>query len=761
MGLEKTFHHRRLFVRWFTPFGRSPACAPAALADRPLPVRRLTAHRLLLTAHRAPLTAHRSLLTDTSGIALVMVLGVLSLMVILAVAFSISMRTARMAAGNYAELVRARHLAQVGLVRAMDDICCAMGTNLSHPNAAVYPPWQVMNASSGSNLDTEYDTLLQGSTTNFIPRALLAEARALGNRWLEIWATNAIDVAGSNVPERRLMGRVGYLILNCSGLLDANFAGGAERGYGTNAAEIAVTNLPEIGAATGSDQWLQWRQQDVRYETVEELQGLAGNSTPSNFFIYSYFPAGWWDGATTNYQVNLAGTEGDMPEGSDRWRAITNAFCQAGFSPSEACVLHRNLIDYLDADSVPLNLLSTCVEAVPMINEVVFSSRVDVVVYDESATGKTYAVGGAVYAECWYPFVTDSKVLSFGLNLDALFTGTRDVVPQNISLPAPPGSPLARSWRVITNIAPSNVFVRTNLFAPAITNVATIALDVDWNGQPVDRCPPIVLTNVVQGIAGAGSHSAWTAFECLDPRFNAYVENVNLWRRTNSETLGRTNTWTLACLATNVGGDTNSDMYVANAQLRSVAELGYLVYSSNSPWHTVKLYGPDLHRVLDVFAIGPNDSDTYVTSSRRGLVNPNSKQTNALAAVFVDMPVDEYPGGPSNRLSLAQARIVAAALAAGGPYTNLADIGRGLANLNFAAVGATNEFLRESLLRNAAGLLGARQNVFAIVIEAQAASLGGTYVRYHNMAHQRAVAIVWRDPFSGEFFLRSFLWLND
>ncbi|MDD4352644.1 MAG: pilus assembly PilX N-terminal domain-containing protein, partial [Candidatus Gracilibacteria bacterium] len=57
-----------------------------------------------------------------SGIALVMVLGILSVMLILAVAFAIAMRTERMAAGNYADSVRARQLVHVGIARAMADI---------------------------------------------------------------------------------------------------------------------------------------------------------------------------------------------------------------------------------------------------------------------------------------------------------------------------------------------------------------------------------------------------------------------------------------------------------------------------------------------------------------------------------------------------------------------------------------------------------------------------------------------------------------
>ncbi|MEI7782108.1 MAG: S8 family serine peptidase, partial [Planctomycetota bacterium] len=44
-------------------------------------------------------------------------------------AFAIAMRTERVAAGNYADSVRARQLVQVGLARAMNDLAVKLGTN--------------------------------------------------------------------------------------------------------------------------------------------------------------------------------------------------------------------------------------------------------------------------------------------------------------------------------------------------------------------------------------------------------------------------------------------------------------------------------------------------------------------------------------------------------------------------------------------------------------------------------------------------------
>ena len=60
--------------------------------------------------------------SSRSGIALVIVLGFLVAMAMLAVGFSIYMRTERLAGKGYLDAVRARHFVDVALARAMDDV---------------------------------------------------------------------------------------------------------------------------------------------------------------------------------------------------------------------------------------------------------------------------------------------------------------------------------------------------------------------------------------------------------------------------------------------------------------------------------------------------------------------------------------------------------------------------------------------------------------------------------------------------------------
>jgi len=102
------------------------------------------------------------------------------------------------------------------------------------------------------------------------------------------------------------------------------------------------------------------------------------------------------------------------------------------------------------------------------------------------------------------------------------------------------------------------------------------------------------------------------------------------------------------------------------------------------------------------------------------------------------------------------ARTFATEIFAGGICTNLSDIGLHLGMGSFP--GATTELEREAYFRNSINLLNVRQNLFTIIIEAQVAS-GGNIPR--NPVRQRAVALVWRDPYTGEMFVRSIKWLRD
>ena len=97
-----------------------------------------------------------------------------------------------------------------------------------------------------------------------------------------------------------------------------------------------------------------------------------------------------------------------------------------------------------------------------------------------------------------------------------------------------------------------------------------------------------------------------------------------------------------------------------------------------------------------------------------------------------------------------------------GPYTNLSDLCRLDWDTPFAAPAfagvVTNELQREAFIRNTAGLFNTRGQVYTVLIEAHVASSGNIPKK---PSRQRAVAVVWRDAWTGEMIVRYLKWLPD
>ena len=232
--------------------------------------------------------------------------------------------------------------------------------------------------------------------------------------------------------------------------------------------------------------------------------------------------------------------------------------------------------------------------------------------------------------------------------------------------------------------------------------------------------------------------------------------------------------------------------YAKGAPLESVGELGYLPIGR---WMTINLYphghnsipvnsdnSPLLppcgfHPVLDYFTVRPPNS------IGRGLVNLGGQNTNVQACVFDQMPLDEWNGpGAAKKLEVDDARGFGHWLAAHcGSVTNLSDLGKfwsgadaqplgeqdGLANnLSYPASILANrindslgigEFEREAVIRNAVQLYTMRQQIYTIIVRADAMSFeygmsdqnSVTANALNNgsvLSSAQAVFQVWRDP---------------
>ena len=235
-------------------------------------------------------------------------------------------------------------------------------------------------------------------------------------------------------------------------------------------------------------------------------------------------------------------------------------------------------------------------------------------------------------------------------------------------------------------------------------------------------------------------------------------------------------------------------MYVRNGPMQSVAELGFI--PTGSPWTTIDLFSPQGRELLAKFRTTNITAGTKIYTN--GLINPNTLFTDVLIAAFRDAPIEAYPDDP---LPLRVDADMAGDIAAG-MYeisTNAALSGSNVfdspavwvTTRAFAVHGTlstspypTNNYTgldnnqKESIIRNSYRLFNPNQQLFTIVVIAQAINDQpdgmGKYGTYGNedtiVGEKRAVALVWRDPFpdpppggSGrhEMFVRTFKYLDE
>lgn len=229
-------------------------------------------------------------------------------------------------------------------------------------------------------------------------------------------------------------------------------------------------------------------------------------------------------------------------------------------------------------------------------------------------------------------------------------------------------------------------------------------------------------------------------------------------------------------------------MYLANAPIESPGELGYLLLG---PWETIKLYDhwPDgngvprdngYHKVLDYFEVRDPAAEPM------GKVNINSASEDVLSMLFLNMPLrSEQKRGSQDSVKLAitqmyQPQILGQKLrqeldhkvtTTGLPISKLSDLAYIYARLNIppalnpinplvlrtgsAIEGAkyTGEFEREAVIRNVANLLTTKQQLFTIVLRADAFTtrFGSDKLADGTVLSSiTAIAQVFRDPVATE-----------
>ena len=732
------------------------------------------------------------------GIALIIVLGLMSVLIIMAVAFTVSMRTERLAARSFADETRSKEMVRVALARAM----LKVQTDLTASKLAA-PNWLegCLYSTGGSNLCPD---LLSGMASNHVPRALWPAVAASSGSWRWIAVTDPTDV-------NRTCGQCAWLAIDCTGLLDGNrgldFAPWfLPRGEGTNYTELCLTNafLTELADGLKPLNLMAGRKGTARAppwgraETLPDLLacGLYGYGSLNpfvgnkilNFCSYSCFPTGYCDAALNAvrsiYVGNLGVIQAQKADIAAAFAAMPN-----GPVGADATMAADNMADYLDIDLVPSDDgKGFCTEPVPMIDEICVNSKLT------TAAGK-FSVTVELEVKLWYPFVGPALADSVVVAAPVSLAGT------GWSALADPAAPytVAGPWQ---RGASEYQVAKFSFKATATSNLPPTSLTigeitVSDGGKVVDRVAPTGGSGLLiwgDYFSTANNVQMYNDWQVDDPRIN-YEWNLknaaaftptdpsaqawHLVGTAKSMTHPATLTPPLSALTSQNAGtrkpSERTEMYVRNRDvLPTVGELGYLLYRKDRPWQTISLLGSNALPVLDRF--------TVLTNAAHGVVSINSFNTNVLASAFFGLPMERYPGQPgAPTLGLVDARKVAALIVAKMPangYANLSDLK--LIDIGTPLVPATlsSQFVdtsvpgndapgmdamtRESFIRTTASLLGVRQNLFTLILAGQALSDNGAEV----VGEQRAVALVWRDPYkdaSGKnrMFVRFLKWLED
>ncbi len=697
-----------------------------------------------------------------SGMALIVVLGFVAVLAVLAISLIITMRVERLATNSFAETVRARQLIHVALARAMNAIDADMvGRD------ALYPG-DVYTLTTGPGLitnlfpDLESRLYVPAGLTNALPSSLrLADV-----------------TAGTTV-----IGRVGYVAVDMSGLIDVNLAGKLQRQRGNDGREIQLSpslhseirNLGNL-LARRSNEWRRVESPAELYYLGASTATLFTNTPIRNFAPFSQFGPDF--NPLGQPKVSLAGDADALLARRDE---IVAALVACNVPNPE--MVFTNLLDYVDTDSIPRDLESFATEAVPMINEVIFSNAVA-----RTISGGTTETIHRVYmtVETWFPFGDRSFPAATLVAESSPIINVINALPTELAID--PITDLLTTGPRPVAAHPPNSFQQTTFIwekrtnAPIAQNTAVIrvqmnsGLRVEQGGNAVDLARfPNNNIDLQTPIPPNSGTIRIRSFSVVDPRLNHLPAQWTLQAEQPAPTYTAITPGRINQNAT--GGEGVSTMYVrdfpldlpkAGLGVGSVGELGFL--SVGQPWRTIALYntpGANLHPVLDYFTLG----DPPV---RRSLVNINSANSNVLAAAFYAMPIEAYPGGGGPTVTIAAARSLAgnviARLAASGRYENnralsvLGEFDNGLLsalNGQLTSPVLTNDALREALIRNSSGLFSYRQNLFNVYLYAQSITPGGT-----TGSEARAVATIWRDPefddptnVTNKMLLRFFRWL--
>ncbi len=723
-----------------------------------------------------------------SGVAVIIVLGLLALLMVLGVSFTVTMRGERAGSANYLASTASRHMVWAGIARGIDAVNQTM-------DGSMFPPGDYLVSGSGtwnSHPNTGV-ALLTRQVRGYVPDTLLD--------FLED-QDEPVRASWTSLPGG---GRAAYLVLNLSDMLDANHVGGEQRAGGravselmlaTNVLTVAeyadlITSRSSAGGSFDNPPAFRSQAPDVPYELFSTFTRYLPDSNRTNLVYVG--------GDASELEANRSAIESAMVENFPE----EGGAGATSISAAQAARIFDQLLEYVSEEEVPSDLERPNAKPVPMINEVV----AELVRIGVGGDPGQFAMIFQPHIDAWYPYIRQSDS---NFVIEGEYSLTVEELPEGISITN------QNTFTSGTINQPERNGTHHGFYSPTIepvmvgpeagataTNTFNISLGFSnvvvrlSDGDIVDQVNGTFRYEMQWTSTMASDDIGWEpeTYQVSDPRFNwTLPDDINVqspWQISNppgeapgglTPSIGQTNAWTAFFLAQRELGQPGiqkgSEMHAGgNGYLYSPLEFGHILLLPNSTlshpanyWRNVRVFdhadNVRRHRILETFTtnqqfpqIEDGEDDAY-----RGLVNINTVENRILRTLFAEMP---YPYVGANAIESEYPERLDAVLSVIQDHMDDQGEFRSVVELldldwrGHPALADLSDLELTALLAYAVELAGVRHNLFLIVSTATAMEGGGNIVR----GRRNAMAIVWRDPVPNgdglhDQFIQYFRWLD-
>ena len=442
---------------------------------------------------------------NQQGVALIVVLGFLSIMIIMALAFLTQARVERQVASATLEAMRGRQILRTALNAAMNDYSVELAAhqlvmppvNTDYDMFTSIPPKPIMGM-GGRTIGQDNIELLVGAVEDWIPRKYFnppynAKTRVPANaEWILVR-----DDPSSSQPSR-ILGRYAYVCFDMSGGVDGNLVAresevaGQDARVASNRIRRSVRQMPMglLPEAVNPSQFKSYRRGWKGFDSLQTLikltdgkaqdgndghtrwqperkeifgAGLASNLVSDVVpFSLSVYRGGRYSRSSATWS---------KPEfcGAAPWTTVLSPI-QSQFAPGWQAWVSNAIMDFTSSSPYPIGTDYPSPKNVPMFNEINMSYRLLTPEQDPVSGWYKYTVEVTLTVEFWYPFPSEDNVRS----------GTYNMPPPTLTGGAAAGDGQIWMQMVMPTVAPPLV-----AFDPSAAPPAALSVEAKYNnGRP-------------------------------------------------------------------------------------------------------------------------------------------------------------------------------------------------------------------------------------------------------------------------------------